>query len=232
MNRKTIGILGGMGPESTAALYLRIVRATPITKEQDHLRTIIDSNPAIPDRTEALRTGATHAVINALIETAHNLERAGAQVIGIPCNTAHAFLSEVRAAVGVPVVDMVGETARRAREAFGSGAAVGLLATDGVHITRLYHDALAASGLTAATPDTEGQSNVMRVIGEVKRNGVADGQRGLLAGAIRELALRRTTALIAGCTEISLVLSAYPPDLPWLDPLDVLAETLVREALA
>ena len=64
MYRKTLGILGGMGPESTAALYLRIVRATPITREQDHLRTIIDSNPAIPDRTEALRSGAKALTTN------------------------------------------------------------------------------------------------------------------------------------------------------------------------
>jgi aspartate racemase len=230
MNHKTIGILGGMGPESTAALYLKIVRLTPITREQDHLRTIIDSNPTIPDRTEALRTGSTEAAISALIETARNLERAGAQLIGIPCNTAHAFLTEVRAAVGVPVVDMVGETARRARDAFGAGAAVGLLTTDGVHITRLYHNALADFRLNAVVPDAEAQSAVMRVIGGVKRSGVLEGHRVELAGLIRELGLRGATALLAGCTEISLVLSAHPPDLPWLDPLDVLAEALIRGA--
>jgi aspartate racemase len=231
MRHRTIGLLGGMGPESTAALYLRIVRITPINREQDHLRIIIDSNPAVPDRTEALRTGSTDAVINALVETARNLERAGAQLIGIPCNTAHAFLAEIRASVSVQIVDMVAEAVRRARDTFGSGAAIGLLTTDGVHFTRLYHDALARSSLTAVAPDAESQRAVMRVIGEVKRDGVVDRHRGLLADPIRELGLRGATALIAGCTEISLVLSAHPPDLPWLDPLDVLAETLVREAL-
>jgi aspartate racemase len=230
MEHRTIGILGGMGPESTAALYLKIVRLTPIPREQDHLRIIIDSNPTIPDRTEALRRGSTEAAIRALTETARNVERAGAQLIGIPCNTAHAFLAELRASVSVPIVDMVAEAVRRAHDTFGANAAVGLLTTDGVHITRLYHDALARSGLTAVTPDAEAQSTVMRVIGEVKRNGVVERHRGLLAGPIRELGLRGATALIAGCTEISLVLSTHPPDLPWLDPLDVLAETLIREA--
>ena len=232
MSRKTIGILGGMGPESTAALYLKIVRLTPITREQDHLRIIIDSNPTIPDRTEALRTGSPDAVIGALVETARNIERAGAGLIGIPCNTAHAFLTEVRAAVGVPVVDMVAEAAQRAHDNFGPHSAVGLLTTDGIHITRLYHDALARSGLTTVTPGAEAQSAVMGVIGEVKRSGVVERHRELLAGPIRELGLRGATALLAGCTEISLVLSAHPPNLPWLDPLDVLAETLIREALA
>jgi aspartate racemase len=126
---------------------------------------------------------------------------------------------------------MVDEAARRAGEAFGAGAAIGLLATDGVHLSRIYHDALARRSLTAVTPDAEGQSTVMAVIGEVKRSGVAERQRAALAGPILELRRRGATALIAGCTEISLVLASHPPDLPWLDPLDVLAEALVRGAL-
>jgi aspartate racemase len=232
MKHRTIGILGGMGPESTAALYLKITRLTPIVREQDHLRIIIDSNPKIPDRTEAIRSGSRDAAIRALTETARNIERAGAQLIGIPCNTAHAFLEEIRASVGVSVVDMVDETAQRARDTFGAGAAVGLLTTDGVHLTGLYHRALARVALTAITPDTGCQSTVMSVIGEVKRLGVAERHRAVLAGPIRDLGRRGATALIAGCTEISLLLSSHPPDLPWLDPLDVLAEALIRDAVS
>lgn len=230
MKQATIGILGGMGPESTAALYLKIIRLTPIVREQDHLRIIIDSNPKIPDRTEAIRTGSTGDAISALTETARNLERAGAELIGIPCNTAHAFLTEIRASVDVPVIDMVDEAARRARDVFGEGAAVGLLSTDGVHLSRLYHDALARSGLTAVAPGSEGQAAVMQIIGEVKRTGVSERHGVGLASAIGDLCRLGATGLIAGCTEISLVLSSHPPDLRWLDPLDVLAEALIREA--
>ena len=230
MKYRRIGILGGMGPESTAALYLKITRRTPITREQDHLRIIIDSNPKIPDRTEAIRSGSHDAAIRALTETARNIERAGARLIGIPCNTAHAFLAEIRASVGVPIVDMVDEASRRARDVFGEGTAVGLLSTDGVHLSRVYHEALARASLTAITPEAESQSTVMGVIREVKTGGVAERHRAALAGPIGELHRRGAGALIAGCTEISLALSTYPPDLPWLDPLDVLAEALIREA--
>ncbi len=115
MKQKTIGVLGGMGPESTAELLVWITRCTPAASEQDHLRVIIDSNPKIPNRTEALLSGDLRPVIDALAETAGVLERAGADVIGIPCNTAHAFLTDVRKAVGVPVVDMVEETALTGR---------------------------------------------------------------------------------------------------------------------
>ena len=95
MSAKVIGVLGGMGPESTAALLSRITRRTPAATEQDHLRVIIDSNPKIPNRTDALLFGNLAPVIDALSETASNLERAGAEMIGIPCNTAHAFLAMV-----------------------------------------------------------------------------------------------------------------------------------------
>ena len=200
MGELIVGVLGGMGPESTAELLVQITRCTPAVTEQDHLRVIIDSNPKIPNRTDALLSGETGPVIEALAQTALNLERAGAEIIGIPCNTAHAFLADVRAAVSVPVIDMIGETALRAVEIFGEKVTVGLLATDGTLRTRLYHEAL-------------------------------EEAYSALAVAVRNLASDGATALIAGCTEVSLVLRRHPPDLPWLDPLQILAEALVREAM-
>ena len=221
-----------MGPESTAELLLRITRATPARVEQDHLRVIIDCNPQIPNRTEALLTGEVDPVIRALTATARNLERAGAELIGIPCNTAHAFLEDLRPAVKVPIVDMVEESARRAREQFGEEAVVGLLATDGTIRTRLYHEALDRFGLSGLGPPTPGVQNaVMDALDAVKLHGASEEAYRVLAVAVRDLAGHGVDGLIAGCTEVSLVLQHFPPELPWLDPLQVLAEVLVREAL-
>lgn len=231
MKQKTIGILGGMGPESTAELLVWITRVTPAVREQDHFRVVIDSNPKIPNRTDALLSGDLREVIDALVETAENLERAGADVIGIPCNTAHAFLPDLRKAVATPFVDMVEETARRAGEHFESGAAIGLLATDGTLRTRLYHEALERHGLVGIGPPTPGiQNAVMDALDTVKLHGVSEDAYRVLAVAVRDLAGEGVKALIAGCTEVSLVLHRHQPVLPWLDPLQVLAEALVREA--
>jgi len=232
MRQKVIGVLGGMGPESTAALLNRITRRTPAATEQDHLRVIIDSNPKIPNRTDALLFGNLDPVIEALTETARNLERAGAELIGIPCNTAHAFLADVRESVAIPVLDMVGETAFQTRHAFGEKTIVGLLATDGTLTTRLYHDALRRHHLEAVAPAGPGLQNaVMDAIDAVKLHGVTDDAKGALAVAIQDVTAQGATALIAGCTEVSLVFDRYPPNLPWLDPLTVLADVLVREAM-
>ncbi len=230
MTQRTVGVLGGMGPESTAALFLKIIRLTPVTREQDHLRVLIDSNPKVPDRTEALLSANTAPAVAALIETARNLERSGASVIGMPCNTAHAFLGEIRASVTVPVLDMIDLAARQAHRAFGPRTAVGVLATDGTVHARLYHDALARHGVAPLVPHADGQRAVMRVIAEVKSDGVSPGSLQRLLPAIEELFARGAAGLIAACTEISLVLAEQPPDAPWLDPLDALAEGLVRAA--
>jgi aspartate racemase len=230
MKQRVVGILGGMGPESTADLFLRIIRSTPIAREQDHLRIVIDNNPKIPDRTEVLLSGETEAAVAALSETARNLERAGAELIGMPCNTAHAFLAEIRASVGIPVLDMIDEAARRARTELGDQARVGLLTTDGTLRARLYHDALSRHGVAIVAPRDEAQRAVMAVLGEVKRRGVPADGLASLKPAIRDVTGQGATALIAGCTEITLVLDAQTPPLRWLNPLQVLAERLVEEA--
>ena len=232
MKSKIIGVLGGMGPESTAALLNRITRRTPAATEQDHLRVIIDSNPKIPNRTDALVFGNLEPIIAALSETARNLERAGAEMIGIPCNTAHAFLADVRASVGIPVLDMVGETALQARHAFGEKTVVGLLATDGTLRTRLYHDALKLHHLEGVAPTGPGiQNAVMDALDTVKLHGVTDDAKGVFAVAIQDVASQGATALIAGCTEVTLIFDRFPPSLPWLDPLTVLADALVSDAM-
>lgn len=217
---------------STVDLFARVVRATPVETEEDHLRILIDNNPKIPNRTRALLSGDTAPARDALCETARNLERAGAELIGIPCNTAHAFLSDIRASVAVPVLDMVDEAARGAREQFGERAMVGLLATDGTLGARLYADALERHGLVAAEPDPEGQATVMDVIDEVKVRDVSEGCAERLEPVIETLSEQGAAGLIAGCTEISLVLARHSPRLPWLDPLQALAEALVSGALA
>ena len=230
MHQTVVGILGGMGPMSTVDLFARIVRATPVSREQDHLRILIDNNPKIPNRTEALLSGETEPAVDGLCETARNLERAGADVIGIPCNTAHAFLGEVRASVAIPVLDMIDEAARSARQLLGQGAVVGVLASEGTIDTGLYDKALDRYGLRAAVPGPEAQAAVSEVIHEVKLRDVSPGCMEKLAEPIAHLTEQGASGLIPGCTEISLVFSHHPPELPWLDPLQTLAEALVTEA--
>ncbi len=224
---KVIGILGGMGPEATVELFRRIVACTPARRDQDHLRVIVDSNAKIPDRGSFVFDKRVEDPRPALRETARNLERAGADLITLPCNTVHYYLPEIRRAVRVPVLDMIRETAAILCE-----SPVGLLGTDTTTKMGLYHTATQERGIEILLPDIEDQKRVMRDIFALKA-GCLDVS---IKQELREIALRLkergAKALILGCTEISFTLSPADFDIPVYDALDVLAEAALREACA
>ena len=226
MNReKVIGILGGMGPEATVELFRRIVARTPARRDQDHVRVIIDSNSKIPDRGSFVFDQRVEDPRPALRETARNLERAGADLMVIPCNTVHYYLPEIRRAVRIPVIDMIHETTAILNE-----SPVGLLGTDTTTKMGLYHKAALERGIEILVPAPEEQRTVMHDIFAIKagRNDLSIKQE-LLAVAQR-LQEQGAKAMIVGCTEISLVLSQTDLDIPVYDALDVLADAALREA--
>lgn len=103
MKPKTIGIIGGMGPEATLALYGEILQATPAQRDQDHLHVIIDSNPRIPDRTAAILEDGEDPV-PAVVTACRRLERAGADFAMIPCISMHVFLDRIRGRTDLPII--------------------------------------------------------------------------------------------------------------------------------
>ncbi|MCA1809861.1 MAG: aspartate/glutamate racemase family protein [Kiritimatiellia bacterium] len=230
--KKTIGILGGVGPEATAELFRRIIRMTGAQCDQDHLPVIIFNNPAIPDRTAAI-IGRGASPLPALKDTARRLEKAGADCIAIPCNTAHFFLPQIRRAVHIPVLDMIDATAACIAAVHPGVRRVGLLATTGTVRSRLYHAALRRRRVRVIVPPASAQRDlVMAAI--YGREGIKAGARRRPAQMLRQAAelLREADAglLIAGCTEISMVLRGRCAGLPLVDPLTVLAREAIRQA--
>lgn len=224
---RTIGILGGMGPLATAELFRRIVLKTPAGRDQEHPRVIIYNNPKIPDRT-AFIIDEGEDPRPALVESARKLEEWGADFILMPCNTAHFFEETIRQAVRIPLVSMVEETAEYVRRM--DIKKVGLLATDGTIKGMVYHRALLKRGVKIALPDRKGQKDVMRAIYEGVKTGNLGLGRELFLRTARKLQ-RRSEGVIAGCTEVSVVLRQEDLKVPLIDPLDVVAERAVRLAL-
>ncbi len=229
---QTIGILGGVGPEATAELFRRIIRATPAADDQGHLPVIIFNNPAIPDRTAAI-LGRGPSPLPELRDTALRLEAAGADFIVIPCNTAHYYLPEIRRALHVPVLDMLAETAAHVAASYPGVKKAGLLATTGSLRARLYQKAFRGGRCRVLAPEAAVQRElVMPAI--YGPRGVKAGGRRQPARLLRQAgdALRRAGAelLIAGCTEISVVLRRECAGLPLVDPLTILAAAAVRRA--
>lgn len=228
--RKIVGILGGLGPMATVDLFRRIVEFTPAKTDQEHLRIIIDCNPQIPDRTKAILHGGPDPTPE-LIATANNLAKAGADFIVIPCNTAHYFLDRVKKEVNIPIVNMIEETAHYLKSNYPDVKCVGLLATSGTIRSNLYQKALEKVGINVLAGD---EKKIMEAIyGEegIKAGNLGEKPKKLLKEAAQELIARGAQIVIAGCTEISLVLGERDIPVPLVDPLTVLAKTAVELAL-
>ncbi|MDO5530876.1 amino acid racemase [Sutterella sp.] len=205
-----IGLVGGLGPAATVDLYKKIVDATPAKNDQEHIRVLVDQNPQVPDRTEYLLNGGADPTLP-LFSACRRLEAMGADLLLIPCNTAHAFLEGFGAKLRVPVLNMQRVTMESIREKFGERAVIGLLATTGTCRTGIYADKAGETGLTLVTPEPAHQAEVMEAIYGKKgvKAGFTTGEcRDSLLAAARHLVRDKgATVLILGCTELPLILT-------------------------
>ena len=229
MPEKIIGILGGMGPEATIDLFYKIIKSTPAGKDQEHLRIIIDNNPKIPDRTAAI-LGKGEDPLPALQETARNLEKAGADFIIIPCNTAHYFLPSIQESVKIPILNMIEETAKETQQIIPQIKKVGLLASIGTYKTEIYHKHFKKFNIEVISPEEKDKEGVMKIIYAVKAGNLSNDVKGNIFKIAQKLINKGAEAIIAGCTEIPLILKEGDVSVPLIDPTQVLAKVAVRKA--
>jgi aspartate racemase len=230
MAEPIIGVLGGMGPLAGADFLARLTLATPATRDQDHVRAVLWSDPTVPDRTEAALAGGP-SPLPAMLAGVRVLERARAGCLAIPCNTAHLWADEIAAATALPLIHIV-DAAADALAARGIGrGAIGLMGTAATLRLGLYQDRLAARGYDCLLPEeAEMRSLVSPAIARIKANDLEGAAAPLLAVA-RRLADRGAAAVVLGCTEIPLALrgpDATASGLTLIDTIDALA----RAALA
>lgn len=221
---RVVGIIGGMGPEATLDLMRRVLAKTPASDDQDHIHLIVESNPKIPSRIAHLIEGTGADPTPELIRIAANLQRAGAEALAIPCNTAHAYAHSIRRAVSIPLLDMVQLTVDQIA---GSPriARVGLLASTATLATELYAKAFAAHGLAIVHPVA--QEEVMSLIKAVKRGETGLPTQVKLGRLALDLA-RQADVLLIGCSELSVIAAGVT--VPFVDSLDVQAQAIVNFA--
>lgn len=230
-----VGIIGGVGPAATVDFMQKIVRNTEARRDQDHIKLIVEHNPQIPDRTANLIGDGEDPTI-ALYAACKRLEANEADLICIPCNTAHAYVARIQPYLSIPILNMLQETVSHITRQHAGCKRVGLLATSGTVASRVYHEASNGSGFELIVPDEEHQALVMQAIyGErgVKA-GYTEGEcKRQLTAAMEHLVRRGAEVLILGCTELPL-LQAQDPALPVaggtvavLDPTEILARRCV-----
>lgn len=232
MTDKVVGVLGGMGPEATLAFYEKLINNTPADRDQDHLRIVIESNPKVPDRTEALLQGGESPVAMMALG-ASALRRAGADFIVIPCVTAHAFLEELRAEAELPILSVLDVSADGIREQHPRMRKVGLLATTATVRARLFQDRLAMIGVDVLSPEDPNQGRVLAAIRDIKSLAPARTRAQIgadLRDVAEDLVGLGAEGIILGCTELPLVVGAHDLSVPTIDPTVLLARAAIRLA--
>lgn len=225
MEKKTIGIIGGMGPMATVDLFKKLVEHTDAQTDAEHIHIIIDNYPQIPDRTKAILAG-DDSIVTYLAKSAKRLEKAGADFLLIPCNTSHYFYDKLCKKINVSVVNMIRECAKKV-QSLGI-TKVALLATDGVVFSNVYTSMFAEYGIEVLTPDSDGQKKVMYLIyDEIKAGKKAHPEN--LDDVLNNLKEQGAQAFILGCTELPLVFNTSCSEY-FIDPTAVLAEAAIKAA--
>ena len=226
-DKKVIGILGGMGPLATADLFQKITLHTAASCDQDHPRVCIDSNTNISDRTAALLHGGADPVPE-MVKSAQRLESIGADLLIMPCNTAHYFLPRLQAMTEIPFLSILTAAAETCKAQF-PGMTVGILATKGTLSAQLYQNALGEAGVPYLTPEAEEQDALMRVIYDgVKAGKGPDAYRADLLTVVEHMMTRGAGVFLLGCTELPLAAEAVGLTVPVVDPTAELAKAAIR----
>jgi len=222
---RRIGIIGGMGPEATVLLMQRIIEATPVTDDADHVPMFVDNNPQVPSRIAALIEGRGEDPGPVIAKMARGLQAAGAEALAMPCNTAHHYADRVRAAADIPFLDMVRLSVAEVEARTGRAARVGMLASPAVRLTGVFERASGPDGPTLVY--LEDDAPLLALIRRIKRQGADAAAADEFATLAARLAGQGTDLLLVACSELSLISRALPASLAWIDTIDVLAQACI-----
>ncbi|MCL2509298.1 MAG: amino acid racemase [Oscillospiraceae bacterium] len=229
MMNRAVGVIGGLGPSATAYFYELVLSKTAAKRDQDHVNMVIMNHASIPDRTAFISGESDESPLPYLLDDAKTLEGLGVGLIVIPCNTAHYFFDDIEKSVSVPMLNIVEEAVTEAERRAPGLTKVGVLATDGTLLAKIYEKVCAGAGIACEVPGADMQKQVMELIyGGVKAGHKPDG--AAFRGMIDHLRSKGCQCVILGCTELSVAKRACSVmDSDVVDSLEVLAARTVEE---
>ena len=221
-----VGVIGGLGPEATLDFFAKVLQHSKAAKDQDHIHLIIENNPKTPNRNDAI-AGRGPSPGLALADMARALERAGADFVVMACNTAHAYETDIRSALGKPFVSLIDEVIDEVRGMHPKVRSVGVLATQGSRDAKIFTPAFARHAIEVVQLDESSQARFMALVYRIKAGDRSQDIRDGLRQLGEQLIAMGADILIAGCTEVPLVLQQGDNTKAMIDSTDVLARRCV-----
>lgn len=234
MAEKTVGIIGGMGPQATIDLMQRILRLTPAPEGRDmddiyHIRCLVDNNPKIPSRIKAIIDKDGEDPGPFIADMAKGLESWGADFLAIPCNTAHYYYDIVQSAVNIPVINLIDIVCNHVKTHFSDHDKIGILASPAVKITQLYSNKLKRFDIKDVWPDSDHQAILLKVIKEIKKGNMDSKVQNDYAQVCDNLLNKGVKTAIIACTELSILKGKT--SINTVDAAEILAMEVVRQAV-
>ena len=228
-----LGVLGGMGPLATVDFMHKVMLATPVGRDQDHVPMVVSCIPQVPDRTAAFR-GEGDSPLDAMIDCGRRLLSAGAQLVLIPCNTAHLWYDDLESALQIPMLHIVDAALEDVQGLSDDTRSVGLLATDATIASGLYVNRSPRHGrnIRWLLPTAVEMSECVSPGIEAVKAGRLGVGASLLGQAAQALVRRGAGAIILGCTEISLLVGDTDAEVPLFDTTAIHARAAAEAALA
>lgn len=225
MSAKLLGILGGAGPMATTYFMELIITMTKADCDQEHMNMIVYNIPSIPDRTQYILNETEDNPIDYLLDIEHRLEKDGAQIIAIPCITAHYWWRTLKERSNVVIVHFLNEI--RDFLLNNHVKCIGIMATSGTIQANLLQTILEEVDITVILPSIEEQKKVMDIIyGQIKANKSVDYNE--FQGVVSYLQQKGAEKILLACTELSLVKKQFNMDPVVIDAMEILAKRCIE----
>lgn len=228
---KSVGIIGGLGPETTAEFYLEVIFGCQKLNGVQRPSIIISSVPLryeIENDLIATNSGKER-YIPYLTDSARQLEKAGVDFIVMPCNSLHVFIDEIRNSISIPVLSIVEETiAYLDSKGYKN---IGLISTSATVQNKVYENALFASGITHITPNGLQKAKMDKIIQRLVAGQHLNNDREEIHDVVREFVDQKVDAIALACTDLQLLLPKSE-QVEIFDTMKVLADAAAREILS
>lgn len=222
---KRLGVIGGLGPMATAYFMEMLTRMSDAETDQDHMEVLIYSRPSIPDRTRYILGESEESPLPDMVSAGETLRKAGADLLAVPCVTAHYFHEDLERMLGIPVINGAADTVScLLRE---KKNCVGIMGTDGTIRSGLLQNVLQTAGIRSIVPKESSQKKVMAMVyDEIKAGRPVDMEK--FRQVSEELFEEGAEVVLLACTELSLIRKEHTLAAGYLDILEVIARSAVE----
>ena len=221
---KKLGIIGGLGSLATAYFMQLIVEMTDAKLDQEHIEVFVHSRPQIPDRTSYILDKSRENPMPQLVNTGKGLIQQGAQILAIPCITAHYFQKQLEQELDCTIINAIEETAIYLRSE--NISKVGIMATEGTIKSGLFQNKFSEYGIECMVTDEVEQAKVTHIIYNDVKAGLPI-EMELVTQVSAKLFTQGAQVILLGCTELSIIKRDCVIGEKFLDVMEVLARQSV-----